>query len=498
MSSWLKKAIFYQIYPNSFKDTNDDGIGDIKGIISKIPYLLDLGINALWINPIFVSPFKDGGYDVKDYFNIDTRFGTMSDFKHLLKIAHENNLKIIIDLVPGHTSDEHPFFIKSMAAKRNKYSDFYVYTNSWWDSPCEYRFISGKATRDGNYLINFFSMQPALNYGFNKITHNFQIHYLDERLLPVFNYLVKIIKYWIDIGVDGFRVDMADSLVKNDDNKDATAFIWQKVFSIVRPYANEVVFISEWSGTHAITKAGFDCDFMLNHPHNPYSQLLRLEFENGHSVFDPNGLGNPKKYVHDYLNWYTQIKGLGLLGNITCNHDFPRLSPMYSQRQLKIIIPYLIFLPGVFFLYYGDEIGQKFIPNMVSVEGGFSRTGTRIPMYWDHSKNYGFSSHQPFIKQNKSSNTVQDQMSKLDSLWWVVKKAIKLRKDYFDFESDNIEFITDFYPLIIKRNNLIIIVNPLNSEIPFDYDLSEYKEIFKVGSINSSTIKKITLVVYSK
>ena len=168
MSKWLDDAIFYEIYPQSFKDTNGDGIGDFQGIIEKLDYIRELGCNALWINPCFLSPFGDAGYDVADYCRVAPRYGTNEDLKQLFEEAHKKGIHVLLDLVPGHTSIEHPWFIESMKADKNPYTDRYIWTDKVWESP-EVSFggsLRGISERDGAVAVNFFSNQPALNYGF--------------------------------------------------------------------------------------------------------------------------------------------------------------------------------------------------------------------------------------------------------------------------------------------------------------------------------------------
>lgn len=171
MPKWLKDAIFYEIYPQSFYDSNGDGIGDIRGIIQKLDYVKQLGCNAIWLNPVYDSPFKDAGYDVRNYKKVKPRYGTNEDLVELIKTVHKKKMRIILDLVPGHTSDTHPWFKQAKQAKVNKFTNRYIFTKSVWDAPPEYRLMCGLCERDGNYMVNYFSSQPALNYGFAEITH---------------------------------------------------------------------------------------------------------------------------------------------------------------------------------------------------------------------------------------------------------------------------------------------------------------------------------------
>ncbi|WP_278814373.1 alpha-amylase family glycosyl hydrolase, partial [Bifidobacterium pullorum] len=163
---WLATARFYEIYPQSFADSNGDGIGDIPGIVSRLDYIRDLGCNALWINPCFDSPFKDAGYDVRNYLKVAPRYGTNDDLITLFDEAHRRGMHVLLDLVPGHTSEEHPWFRISSRAERNQYSDRYIWTDSWMSGADGLPFVGGEAPRDGTYVLNFFKCQPALNYGF--------------------------------------------------------------------------------------------------------------------------------------------------------------------------------------------------------------------------------------------------------------------------------------------------------------------------------------------
>ena len=164
-TAWLDKAVFYEIYPQSFCDTNADGIGDIPGIIGKLDYIRDLGCTALWLNPCFLSPFGDAGYDVEDYYTVAPRYGTNEDLANLFREAHKRDMHVLLDLVPGHTAVTHPWFRESMKAEKNAYSDRYIWTDSIWEEPQGMGCIRGISSRDGSCAVNFFSHQPSLIYG---------------------------------------------------------------------------------------------------------------------------------------------------------------------------------------------------------------------------------------------------------------------------------------------------------------------------------------------
>ena len=165
MAHWLDTAVFYEIYPQSFRDSNADGMGDINGIIEKLDYVKDLGCDAIWLNPLFESPFGDAGYDVSDYYTVAPRYGTNDDLARLFREVHSRGMKILLDLVPGHTSVKHKWFMESMKAEKNEYTDRYVWTGSIWEKP-GMNCILGFSPRNGVCAVNFFSHQPALNYGF--------------------------------------------------------------------------------------------------------------------------------------------------------------------------------------------------------------------------------------------------------------------------------------------------------------------------------------------
>ena len=279
MPQWLSDAVFYEIYPQSFNDTNGDGIGDIQGIIEKLDYVKGLGCNAIWLNPVYDSPFMDAGYDVRDYKKVAPRYGTNEDLVRLFDEAHKKGIKILLDLVPGHTSDQHPWFLESKKAKESEYTNRYIFTKSVWDAPPEYRMMCGLCERDGNYMVNYFSSQPALNYGFYEVTHpEWQLPYDHPDALATAEAIKDVMRFWLDKGADGFRVDMADSLVKNDDEKIATAKIWRGVREMLDKDYPEAAMVSEWCNPErAINNAGFHMDFYLDHYGNGYSRLFRYE-----------------------------------------------------------------------------------------------------------------------------------------------------------------------------------------------------------------------------
>ena len=261
---WLDNAIFYEIYPQSFKDTNADGIGDFQGIIEKLDYIRELGCNALWINPCFQSPFGDAGYDVADYYSVAPRYGTNEDLRRLFDEAHKREMHVLLDLVPGHTSVEHPWFKESMKPEKNEYTDRYVWTNSVWEEPQGMGCIRGISARDGSCAVNFFSSQPALNYGFLNPSLPWQQPMDAPGPRATLEELKSIMRFWLAMGCDGFRVDMAGSLVKNDPEGLGTIRLWQEVRAFLNEEFPAAAMVSEWGEPDKSLQGGFHMDFLLH------------------------------------------------------------------------------------------------------------------------------------------------------------------------------------------------------------------------------------------
>ena len=462
----FKKLRFYEIYPTSFYDSNGDGIGDLRGITMKLDYVKELGFNAIWFNPFFKSPFKDGGYDVSDFFDIDPRFGTLEDYKEMVKAAHEKGLAIIIDLVAGHASIDNKDFIKSAQQEKNEYSDLFIWNNSVWEKDGGvYQMISGMFQRDACYMVNFFAHQPAFNYGFNKIEKPWQISYKDKRCEITRNYLLKIMRFWLDLGTDGFRVDMAESLVKNDWECGhlATIELWNYFFDIIKKEYPDSFFVAEWSNPSKAFKANFDCDFVLNFASNYYHKMFRGDEKAGEIAIINSG-NDIQNAVEDLKRRVDEsIKFNKYLGNISGNHDTPRIADYLEGEKLRLFYMFEYFLPGIPFVLYGDELEMK-TGHVKFKDGGYYRTGTRIPMIWDNvGKNHGFSTttgetYLPFDERNKIS--VESALNDETSLYYFIKKlnAIKEKNEELNELDTKIEL--EGRVLKIKRGNRFeLIVN---------------------------------------
>jgi glycosidase len=517
---WLETAVFYQIYPQTFYDSNGDGIGDIPGIIEKLDYIQSLGVTACWLNPCFESPFQDAGYDVSDYYKVAGRYGTNDDLQQLFVEAGKRGIRILLDLVPGHTSIQHPWFIESCKPEANQYSDYYIWTDdAWkWEVP-GYRVISGYADRNGSYLSNFFYFQPALNYGFANPDPDqpWQQPVDAPGPLRVRQEMKNVMQYWLKMGASGFRVDMALSLVKGDPGYRQTSRIWQDIRQWLDSDFPDAVIVSEWGRPSYAIPAGFHVDFCLAIGTPGYTALLRKPYgagpgndPYGFSFFDPIGNGNITEFLDNYLHHYRNTRSKGLIAIPTGNHDTnPRLSIGRTIDDLELIYLFLLTMPGVPFIWYGDEIGMRSFDTLPSKEGGYGRTGARTPMQWTNEANAGFSTAQPdriYLPTDPSPDRpcVADQERDPDSLLQRVRKLMAIRKTHTALQA-SAEFEVLYaqagkYPFVYKRsddqNTYIIALNPshLAASAEFTSPTSaSFDVIYGAGSIISSGNDRITV-----
>jgi alpha-glucosidase len=434
---WLSEAVIYNIFPASFYDSNGDGIGDLPGIIEKLDYIQSLGVNLIWINPIFDSPFQDGGYDVRDYYKVAERYGKNSDVTRLCREAKKRGLRIMLDLIPGHTSSEHPWFKASASGRKTKYDNRYIWTDHIFRQSAG-PFIGGDTERCGKYRINFFSFQPALNYGFLNPAEPWQLPIDHPDCAATRNELKKIMDFWLKKGVSGFRVDLANTLVKDDVNCKGLKIIYSDLRGWLDAHWPEAVLLAEWSEPKDAIRCGFHMDFML-HSAPAYSSLFRMEpgFDvipdgrDGNSFFRKDGRGSCVLFFEYLQSQVRSIQGRGLIAMPTGNHDLPRISLGRTQNELKAAYGFIFTLPVVPALYYGDEIGMRHLKNVPSCEGAFVRTGCRTPMQWDSLANAGFSSAPPdqlYLPVEPSGPTVAVQESSETSLLQFVRNLIELRK----------------------------------------------------------------------
>lgn len=470
---WLDNAVFYEIYPQSFNDTNADGIGDFNGIIEKLDYIKELGCTALWLNPCFASPFGDAGYDVEDYYTVAPRYGTNEDLARLFAEAHRRDLHVILDLVPGHTAVTCQWFRESMKAQRNEYTDRYVWTDSIWETPEDMGCIRGISDRDGSCIVNFFSHQPALNYGFYRPDPDKKWQQPMDAKGPkaTREELKNIMRFWLSMGCDGFRVDMAGSLVKNDEDGKGTIALWQEIREFLDREFPMAAMVSEWGEPDKSLIGGFHMDFLLHFGPSHYNDLFRCE----EPYFSKRGLGSAKAFIETYRQNYAKTNGRGLMCIPSGNHDMDRLARTLDPEEMKIAFAFLLSMPGAPFIYYGDEIGMRYVEHITSVEGGYNRTGSRSPMQWNSATNAGFSTASAdklYIPLDPSPDrpNVAAQIADETSLRSEVKRLIAFRMAHPALQSmAAITFRCDDYPLVYERSceteRILVIINPASRKV---------------------------------
>lgn len=502
--AWLDNAIFYEIYPQSFCDSNGDGIGDFNGIISKLDYIKELGCNAIWMNPCFESPFGDAGYDVSDYYSAAPRYGTNEDMKRLFEEIHKRDMHILLDLVPGHTSVEHKWFKESMKSERNAYTDRYVWTDSIWEEPQGMGCIRGISDRDGSCAVNFFSHQPALNYGFYKPDPDkkWQQSMDSEGARATLEELKNIMRFWLGMGCDGFRVDMAGSLVKHDEDGKGTIKLWQNVREFLDREFPQAAMVSEWGEPDKSLQGGFHMDFLLHFGPSHYNDLFRC----AEPYFSDRGKGDISEFVNKYLENYEKSEKKGLICIPSGNHDMDRLARNVHGENLKIAFAFLLSMPGAPFIYYGDEIGMRYVEGLTSVEGGYGRTGSRSPMQWDDSTNAGFSAapaEKLYIRQDESPDrpTVKAQLADESSLYREIKRLIGIRQSHAALQSKGeIEFVyaeKNAYPFAYLRSagdeKILVIINPADREVVFECGYLPKEKVYSLGGDVAVSGGKITV-----
>ena len=465
MANWFKDAVIYQIYPQSYYDTNADGIGDLNGIREKLGYIQSLGCNTVWLSPCFVSPFEDAGYDVADYYKIAPRYGTNDDMKALVDACHQKDMHILLDLVIGHTSISHPWFKESAENPESEHADFYIWTDE--AAHCDNKEVAEKLVpypagkRKGKYMYNFFDIQPAINFGFGTVTEPWQMPTDHPAVKKNIEEVKNIMRFWLSMGVDGFRVDMAASLVKNDTpEKTYTRRIWADIRKMLDTEFPEAVIVSEWfNAPQAINGGeGFDADFYLQG--NPGFMSLMMVGEN--SFFNSLGEGTCTFFAEEYKGYIDALKGTGrFMCTPTGNHDVVRMSSGRSDTQRKLDIAFTMLLPGIPAVYYGDEIGMRYI-DLPTKEGGGYRTGSRTPMQWKAGKNLGFSEADSAllylpVDMSADAPTVESEEADKNSLLNFTREMLAFRKAHpalcanMDFE--NVYAKENRYPYIFLRTD---------------------------------------------
>jgi maltose alpha-D-glucosyltransferase/alpha-amylase len=495
--AWLSSAVGYQVYLQSFADSNGDGIGDLPGLIAKLPYIQELGANLIWLTPCFVSPMRDAGYDVADYLQVDPRYGTNEDLERLFVEAEKHGIRVLLDLVAGHTSDQHPWFQRASEGPANELTDRYIWAESGWrTSDGDLRFNSGYADH-GAFAINFFSHQPALNFGFADPSRPYQQAPDDPGPLATREAMRDVMRFWLERGAAGFRVDMAGSLVKADPHKIEIRRLWQDYRSwIEREYPGRVL-VAEWSSPELAIDAGFHVDFMLHFGAPGYGHLFFNEFgiRNNHAAwFDRRGSGSFETFWRNWQHHHSRTTSRGLISLPTSNHDFqrPKVGPR-EDRDLAVMFAFLMTWPCLPFVYYGDEIGMRFVEGLPSKEGGYDRTGARTPMQWAPGPGAGFSAADPavfYLPLDPAGDRpdVESQRAAEGSLWQRVRRLIGLRRGEAGLAPEApFELLTRTdpgYPLAyVRGGEWLVILNPADGSRHLSLEIKQRTEPVTVAGV---------------
>ena len=485
---WFRNAVFYEIYPQSFRDSNGDGIGDFAGIAEKLDYVKSLGVDGIWLNPCFDSPFQDAGYDVRDYLKVAPRYGTNDDLKALIAEVHRRGMRLLLDLVPGHTSLEHPWFKAAVSRHRTRYDDYYVFTDGPDPDQDGYPFISGYGERDGFYMTNYFYSQPALNYGFSdpKPECPWQLAFTDPRLKPLREEIRRVMKFYLDAGCDGFRVDLAFSLIKGKTGRDeALKELWRDYSSWMKQNYPEAILVAEGGRPDLAFDCGFDSDFLFSwgNPKAANRMMFRAEAyvyytnklkpETPHSFFSRESSGNSRDFMDEVEKLLAHDGGRARFSIVTGNHDLTRLCRNRGADELKVAFTFIFTMPGRPFLYYGDEIGMRYLEKAGNIEGSYGRGGGRSPMQWERGDRAGFSSASPekfyiMIDPDPGRPCVADQENDPDSLLNYTRLLIKLRHTHpaLGAEGKLRRVVSEYSgaPLIYEREldgeRFLIAINP--------------------------------------
>ena len=515
--AWWKEAVVYQIYPRSFCDSNGDGIGDLNGITSKLDYLKELGIDVIWLSPVYKSPNDDNGYDISDYEDIMTEFGTMDDFDKMLAAAHERGIKIVMDLVVNHTSDEHPWFVESRSSKDNEKRDYYIWkegkdgkepTN--WGSA-----FSGPAWKydektDMYYLHLFSVKQPDLNWENPKVRKE------------VFDMMTR----WCEKGIDGFRMDVISLISKPEGYPDAKVVGLYGDMGIcangpkVHDYLKEMneKVLSKFDIMTVGETAGVTLEEAKKYANTDGSELnMVFQFEHmdldGGEKFKWSTQPMPLVPLKENLTkWQKGLDGVAWNSLYFCNHDQPRIvsrlgdeSDAYRELSAKCIATCLHMMQGTPYVYQGEELGMtNTVFNFVDdfrdlesinayrelVESGLytdedmfpkiahkSRDNARTPMQWDASENAGFTTGKPWIAVNPNYKkiNVADQLKREDSVFHYYQKLIRLRKENEIIVYGNYELLLPedenifAYIRTLDNQKHLVVCNFSKSEQKFDF-----------------------------
>ncbi len=455
---WWQKAVIYQIYPRSFQDSNGDGIGDLNGIIQRLDYLADLGINAIWLSPVCRSPQDDNGYDISDYQDIDPMFGSLEDMERLFQEAEKRDIRIIIDLVLNHSSDEHRWFVEAKKSKDNPYHDYYV----WRDGeeghpPNDMRGVFGGSAWEWvpelkqYYFHQFSAKQPDLNWENPKVRRE----------------IYDMILWWMDKGAGGFRLDVIDQIAKEPDRK--ITGNGPRLHEFLRELSRETFQKGDLLTVGEAWGADIERAKLYSNPDgSEFSMVFQFEHigldqQEGKEKWDLAPL--PFLKLKEILSkWQTSLYNCGWNSLFWNNHDLPRIvsrwgnDKEYWAESAKMLALLLHGMQGTPYIYQGEELGMTNVQYKIEdyrdietrnmyrerLEKGYDekdvmqsiyakgRDNARTPMQWDDSDNAGFTGGTPWIKVNPNYKQINahNQMEDAGSIFRFYKKLIQLRKDY--------------------------------------------------------------------
>ncbi|TYR76029.1 alpha-glucosidase [Rossellomorea vietnamensis] len=527
---WWKESVVYQIYPRSFMDSNGDGIGDIPGIISKLDYLKELGIDVIWLSPVYKSPNDDNGYDISDYQDIMDEFGTMDDWDQLLKEMHNRGMKLIMDLVVNHSSDEHKWFVESRKSKDNPYRDYYIWRkpkdgkepNNWGSN------FGGSAweydEETGEYFLHLFSKkQPDLNWENPKLRED----------------VYSMMKWWLDKGIDGFRMDVVNFISKVEGLPDDEVKPGKKYASGSKYYRNGPKIHDYFKEMHKEVLSNYDVMTVGEMPGvNPEQARLytgkdrdelNMVFQFSHMSLDngKNGKWDLKPlYLPDLkenlTHWQTALEKDGWNSLYFNNHDQPRVvsrfgdDGKYHRESAKMLATILHMMKGTPYVYQGEEIGMTNVrfssieeyedietlnfyneqmeagePVQKTMESIYvkGRDNARTPMQWDSSRNAGFTEGEPWLAVNPNHKEInaEAQVNDEDSIFHYYKKLIELRKQHEVIVYGRYELILGdheklyAYTRTLGDEKLLVLCNFYDEDL--EIDLPE-----EVVSENASTL----------
>ncbi|EGG31773.1 alpha amylase, catalytic domain protein [Lactobacillus iners SPIN 1401G] len=533
LKDWKKKTIVYEVYIQSFKDSNNDGIGDINGLESKLDYIKELGANSIWITPIFKSPLVDNGYDIEDYESINPIYGTMSDFEKLLISAHKKNLKIILDLVVNHTSDKHKWFLESKKSKNNQYSDYYIWRDPKPDGtePSNLGSAFGGsawtyvAERKQYYLHLFSEQQPDLNWNNVKVRQS----------------IYHMMKFWLDKGVDGFRMDSISLISKPEKFDNVPLENHQRYGAYYYNISNGPHIHEYLQEMNSEVLSKYNIITIGETPHttpeeakryvDPYRNELDMVFQFEHMHVDYGKFGRYSDVMYklndlrcamnkwqEKLSWNTNYLG---------NHDQPRIvsrfgnDDKYRIKSAKVLAMMYILQKGTPFIFEGEEIGMTnlhitninelkdieahynynfFIDKHISPEKALemvnrkTRDNARTPMQWNFDRNSGFSDVKPWfdVNSNYKSINVKKDLQSSDSIYRFYQKLLQLRKE------DSIMIDGEFRPLYINDSEIYAFIRELSGHKKLIVcSLCAYNKKFEVPK-NVGNISKVILSNYEK